>query len=47
LSRSGKQKAKLRLDSLAATLKGGEDGKVIELGDSAKGMLVHNGCAGR
>jgi mono/diheme cytochrome c family protein len=37
-----KQKGKLRLDSLAATLKGGEDGKVIEVGDSAKSMLVHN-----
>ena len=37
-----KQKAKLRLDSLAATLKGGEDGKVIEPGNSAKSMLVHN-----
>src|SRR5438128_1902716 len=37
-----KQKGKLRLDSLAATLKGGEDGKVIEAGDSAKSMLVHN-----
>jgi hypothetical protein len=37
-----KQKGKLRLDSLAATLKGGEDGKVIEVGDSAKSMLVQN-----
>ena len=37
-----KQKAKLRLDSLAATLKGGDDGKVIEAGDSAKSILVHN-----
>ena len=37
-----KQKGKLRLDSLAAALKGGEDGKVIEVGDSAKSMLVHN-----
>ena len=37
-----KQKGKLRLDSLAATLKGGEDGKVIEAGDSAKSMLVQN-----
>jgi mono/diheme cytochrome c family protein len=37
-----KQKGKLRLDSLAATLKGGEDGKVVEAGDSAKSMLVHN-----
>ena len=39
---SEKQKGKLRLDSLAATLKGGEDGKVIEVGDSAKSMLVQN-----
>src|SRR6267143_1457690 len=37
-----KQKGKLRLDSLAAALKGGEDGKVVEVGDSAKSMLVHN-----
>jgi mono/diheme cytochrome c family protein len=37
-----KQKGKLRLDSLAATLKGGEDGKVIEAGNSAKSLLVHN-----
>jgi mono/diheme cytochrome c family protein len=39
---SERQKGKLRLDSLAATLKGGEDGKVIEVGDSAKSVLVHN-----
>jgi mono/diheme cytochrome c family protein len=37
-----RQKGKLRLDSLAAALKGGEDGKVIEAGDSAKSVLVHN-----
>jgi mono/diheme cytochrome c family protein len=37
-----KQKGKLRLDTLAAALKGGEDGKVIEVGESAKSMLVHN-----
>lgn len=37
-----KQKGKLRLDSLEAALKGGEDGKVIEVGDSSKSMLVHN-----
>lgn len=37
-----KQKGKLRLDTLAATLKGGEDGKVIEVGQSAKSILVHN-----
>ena len=37
-----KPKGKLRLDSLAGALKGGEDGKVIEPGNSAKSMLVHN-----
>lgn len=37
-----KQKGKLRLDSLPAALKGGEDGKVIEAGNSAKSILVHN-----
>ena len=36
-----KQKGKLRLDSLAAALKGGEVGKVIEKGNSAKSVLVH------
>ena len=37
-----KQKGKLRLDSLEAALKGGQDGKVIEAGNSAGSMLVHN-----
>jgi hypothetical protein len=37
-----KPKARLRLDSLQAALKGGEDGKVIEPGESAKSMLVIN-----
>jgi hypothetical protein len=37
-----KPKAKLRLESLAGALKGGEDGKVIEPGNSAKSMLVVN-----
>ncbi|HZR19581.1 MAG TPA: c-type cytochrome domain-containing protein [Verrucomicrobiae bacterium] len=37
-----KAKGKLRLDSLAAALKGGEDGKVIEPGHSADSVLVHN-----
>ena len=37
-----KPKAKLRLDSLEGTLKGGEDGKVILPGNSAGSMLVHN-----
>src|SRR5437667_3248261 len=39
---SEKQKGKLRLDTLEAALKGGEDGKVIEPGKSAESMLVHN-----
>ena len=37
-----KQKGKLRVDSLPAVLKGSENGKVIEPGDSAKSVLVHN-----
>ena|SRR2546423_9952202 len=37
-----KQKAKLRLDSLEGTMKGGEDGKVVVPGKSAESMLVHN-----
>jgi len=37
-----KQKGKLRLDSLAAALKGGENGKCIVSGDSAKSTLVHS-----
>ncbi len=37
-----KPKAKLRLDSLEGILKGGQDGKVVEPGNSAKSMLVHN-----
>jgi hypothetical protein len=37
-----KQKAKLRLDSLAAALKGSEEGKVILPGNSAGSRLVHN-----
>src|SRR5262245_12648867 len=35
-----KQKGKLRVDSLAATLKGGDD-KVVEPGNSSKSLLVH------
>lgn len=35
-----KQKAKLRLDSLEAALKGGENGEVIQKGKSAKSTLV-------
>src|SRR5437867_5564376 len=35
-----KQKGDLRLDSLQAVLKGGEDGKVIVPGDSKKSVLV-------
>jgi hypothetical protein len=37
-----KQKGKMRLDSLQAALKGSENGKVIEPGNSAKSILVHN-----
>jgi len=37
-----KAKGKLRLDTLPAALKGGEDGKVLESGDSAGSVLVHN-----
>ncbi len=36
-----KQKSKLRLDSLAATLKGGENGPNIIPGKSAESQLVH------
>lgn len=36
-----RQKGGLRLDSLEAALKGGEDGKVIVPKDSAKSQLVH------
>jgi mono/diheme cytochrome c family protein len=37
-----KPKAKLRLDSFEGVRKGGEDGKVVEPGKSAKSMLVLN-----
>jgi hypothetical protein len=37
-----KPKAHLKLDSLTGALKGGEDGKVIVPGDSAKSMLILN-----
>ena len=37
-----KQKGKMRLDTLPAALKGSENGKVIEPGNSAKSVLVHN-----
>ncbi|MEO7678655.1 MAG: c-type cytochrome domain-containing protein [Verrucomicrobiota bacterium] len=36
-----KQKGKLRLDSLAAVLKGGEDGEILKKGDSANSTIVH------
>jgi uncharacterized membrane protein len=36
-----KAKGKLRFDSLSAALKGGESGKVIQPGNSAKSRLVH------
>lgn len=35
-----KHKGKLRLDSLASALKGGEDGKIVIAGNSAKSPLV-------
>jgi hypothetical protein len=37
-----KPKAKLRLESLEGVLKGGEDGKVVDLGKSASSLLVIN-----
>ncbi len=37
-----KPKGRLRLDSLTAVLKGGEDGQVVKPGNSAASMLVHN-----
>ena len=37
-----KQKGKLRLDSLGAAIKGGEDGPDIVAGNSAKSKLVHS-----
>ena len=37
-----KQKAKLRLDSLGAAIKGGEEGPDIVAGSSAKSKLVHS-----
>ena len=37
-----KPKGKLRLDSLEGILKGSQDGKVLETGNSAKSMLVLN-----
>jgi len=37
-----KPKAKLQLNSLEGVLKGGEDGKVVESGNSAGSILVQN-----
>jgi hypothetical protein len=37
-----KQKAKLRVDSLEAVKKGGEDGAIFEVGKSEKSRLVHS-----
>jgi hypothetical protein len=37
-----KQKGKLRLDSLDAAKKGGEDGDVLSVGKSEKSRLVHS-----
>ncbi|HEX7859196.1 MAG TPA: c-type cytochrome domain-containing protein [Verrucomicrobiae bacterium] len=36
-----KQKAKLRVDSVEAILKGSENGKIVEVGKSEKSSLVH------
>lgn len=36
-----KQKGKLRLDSLEATLKGGEEGKILEAGKSEKSKVAY------
>jgi mono/diheme cytochrome c family protein len=36
-----KQKGKLRVDTLEATLKGGENGESVVKGNSAKSSLVH------
>jgi mono/diheme cytochrome c family protein len=38
---SEKQKGKLRLDSLEAVLKGGEEGKILKAGDSANSGVIH------
>lgn len=37
-----KQKGKLRLDSLEATLKGGENGEILKKGKSVESGLVHS-----
>ncbi len=37
-----KQKGKLRLDSLEATLKGGDNGEIVKKGKSAESALVHS-----
>jgi cytochrome c5 len=37
-----KQKAGLRLDSREATVHGGEDGQVFEVGKSAESLLITN-----
>lgn len=39
---SEKQKGKLRVDSLPAVLKGSENGKILEAGDSAKSLVVYS-----
>jgi hypothetical protein len=39
---SEKQKGKLRVDSIEAILKGGEDGKIVEAGKSANSTLVYS-----
>lgn len=36
-----KQKGKIRVDSIEAILKGGEEGDIVKKGDSANSSLVH------
>lgn len=36
-----KQKGKLRVDTVAAIMRGGESGKIVEAGNSAKSLIVH------
>jgi hypothetical protein len=42
--KNAKPKGKLRLDTLEAVLKGGEDGPILVKGDSAKSGVVANIC---
>jgi hypothetical protein len=42
--KNAKPKGKLRLDTLEAVLKGGEDGPILVKGDSAKSTVIANIC---